>query len=97
MENISISLQEVSQCAAALRQHSFRILEGLLEIKREMNELNQSWISESGTSIVQRFNQFSNRFEVQKEVIERYSKFLDFTVSSYDTLETTLHGNASNF
>ena len=39
---------------------------------------------------------FSRRFEEQKEVIESYADFLDMTVLSYETLETTIQSNASD-
>ncbi len=67
----------------------------LMNMKKEMDNTNISWISEAGETIRSRFNQFAARFDRQKEIIDTYAKFLDMTVSSYDTLETTINSNAS--
>ena len=40
-------------------------------------------------------NYFANRFEKYRVLIDAYAKFLDTTVSSYDSLESTITGNAS--
>lgn len=96
MEEIKISLAEVSACASAIRNLNQQMFTTLQNIKKEMNDLNASWISEAGETIRQRFNQFSARFEQQKELIDRYGSFLDLTVSSYDSLETTITSNASS-
>ncbi|MEG0177123.1 pore-forming ESAT-6 family protein [Anaerorhabdus sp.] len=97
MEDIKISLQEVTTCANELRNCGNQIYEHLQIIKKEINDLNASWISESGETLRGRFNAFASRFEKQKEIINSYGSFLDFTVSSYDSLETTINSNASNF
>ena len=97
MENIKISLNEVSNCAQALRLLNERMYEKLQIIKKDINDLNNSWISDGGETIRNRFNNFANRFEVQKDIIESYSKFLDLTVSSYDLMETSINANASSF
>ena len=97
MDNIKISLLEVSNCSQAIIALNNKMYDLLQNIKKDMNDLNSSWISESGETIRQRFNQFANKFEIQKETIDSYSKFLDLTVSSYDSLETTINANASRF
>ncbi len=95
MDEIKISLADVSACAASIRSLNQQMFGALQNIKKEMNDLNSSWISEGGEAIRQRFNTFSTRFEQQKELIDNYGQFLDFTVSSYDSLETTITSNAS--
>ncbi len=95
MANINISLNEVSQTASQLRSLNQSIYETLNLMKKEMNQLDSSWISEGSQQIRNQFNLLSNRFEKQREVIDAYAKFLDFTVSSYDTLESTITANAS--
>ncbi|MEG0077697.1 pore-forming ESAT-6 family protein [Anaerorhabdus sp.] len=96
MEDIKISLAEVTECANQLRNLGNQIYDQLQSIKKEMNDLNGSWISDSGEAIRGRFNAFASRFEQQKEIIYSYGSFLDFTVSSYDSLETTITSNASS-
>ncbi|SJZ89176.1 pore-forming ESAT-6 family protein [Anaerorhabdus furcosa] len=97
MEEIKISLAEVTDCANQLRNLGNQIYDHLQIIKKEIYDLNGSWISDSGEAIRGRFNAFSSRFEQQKDVIYAYGSFLDFTVSSYDSLETTITSNASSF
>ncbi|MCI6271793.1 MAG: pore-forming ESAT-6 family protein [Erysipelotrichaceae bacterium] len=97
MDNIKISLNEVASCAQSLRLLNERMYEKLQIIKKDINDLNNTWISDGGETIRNRFNIFANRFEVQKDTIESYSKFLDLTVSSYDLMETSINANASSF
>ncbi len=97
MDDIKISLSEVSECVGQLRSLGNQIYDHLQIIKKEMDSLNGSWISESGETIRGKFGVFSNRFEQQREVIQSYAAFLDLTVSSYDSLENTINANASNF
>lgn len=95
MNNLKISLAEVSECAGRIRVLNQQMYDLLTEMKREMNGTNVSWISEAAETIRSRFNQFAMRFDIQKETIDAYARFLDMTVSSYDTLETTITSNAS--
>ncbi len=96
MANIQISLQEVSDTANQLRSLNQMMDDELNEMKHEMNLLDGSWISEGSSEIRNKFNLFANRFEKQKATIDQYARFLDLTVSSYDTLETTIASNASS-
>ncbi len=96
MANIQISLQEVSDTVNKLRTLNQMMDDELNEMKREMNLLDGTWISDGSSEIRNKFNLFSNRFEKQKETIHQYAKFLDLAVSSYDTLETTITSNASS-
>ena len=95
MSNLKISLAEVSECASRIRAANQTMYELLTRMKKEMNDTNISWISEGGETIRARFNQFAARFEIEKETIESYARFLDRTVAGYDTLETTITSNAS--
>ena len=95
MNELKISLGEVSECASKIRSCNQRMYEDLSKMKKEMSDTGAIWISDGGEAIRQRFNQFANRFETQKETIDSYARFLDRTVESYDTLETTITSNAS--
>ena len=97
MNNLKISLAEVSECASRIRAANQTMYELLSRMKKEMNDTNISWISEGGETIRARFNQFAARFEIEKETIESYARFLDSTVADYDSLESTIVANASNF
>ena len=96
MANIKISLQEVSDTANKLRTLNHMMDQELNEMKMEMNLLDGTWVSDGSSEIRNKFNLFSNRFEKQKATINQYARFLDLTVSSYDTLETTIASNASS-
>ena len=96
MTGIRISLDEVSQAAAAIRRLNESMYESVAAMRREMERLDGTWISRGSSEIRERFMLFSNRFEQQREVIESYADFLDMTVLSYDTLETTIQSNASD-
>lgn len=97
MEEIKISLNEVTECANQIRNCGNQLYEHLQIIKKEMDSLNGTWLSESGETIRGKFNVFSNRFDQDREVIQSYVAFLDLTVQSYDSLENTINANASNF
>ena len=97
MEDIRITLPEVSNCAANLRNINAGLDEVLSTINRHMMDLSSVWKGTAGETIVERFQKFSARFIDESETIEEYAKFLDYTVSSYDSLESTITANASNF
>ena len=95
MDHLNISLEQVSETAALLRTLNQSMYDSLQQMKRYMNDTDSSWMSEAGETIRTRFNQFALRFESQKEDIDSYARFLDRTVTDYDTLETTLNANAT--
>ena len=97
MEEIRISLPEVSETAAQIRNCNASLDEILSSVNRMMNELNSIWISDGQEMLLSRFQKFAARFIDESEVIESYAQFLDNTVSDYDSLETTITANASNF
>ena len=95
MEKVKISLQEVNDIANKIKLLNNNMYEILLKTKDKMNELNSIWISDGSDAIRLKFNNLSNRFETQREVIDSYSNFLTHTVNSYDTLESTIVFNAN--
>ena len=95
MDHLNISLEQVSETAAVLRTLNQSMFDSLQQMKRFMNDTDSVWMSEAGETIRTRFNQFALRFESLKEDIDSYARFLERTVTDYDTLETTLNSNAS--
>ena len=89
MSNIQISLAEVSDTAAKLRSTNQLMYDDLSAMQKEITSLDGS------EEIRNRFQLFANRFEKYRVLIDSYAKFLDTTVSSYDSLESTITGNAS--
>lgn len=97
MDEIKITLPEVSETAAQIRNYNSTLDDILAYVSKNMNELNSIWLSDGQETLLSRFQSFANRFIDESEVIESYAKFLDDTVSDYDSLESTIVANASNF
>lgn len=97
MDNIKISMDEVTNIANNIRTLNLNMYEVLQKAKKEINDLSSVWLSEGSDTIRLKFTNFSLKFEEEKEIIESYAKFLDFTVNSYSSIETTIHSNASSF
>lgn len=97
MEELKISMPEVSQTASQIRSYNSKLDETLSYVNKIMNELNSIWLSEGEETLLGRFQKFSQKFIYESEIIENYARFLDDTVSSYDSLESTIVANASNF
>lgn len=97
MNQIRISLNEVSTTADTIRSINESLYDDLMQIRQQVTSLDSYWQSDTSDTVRSRFQQFSTRFDTQKEVINAYVKFLEFTVSSYDSLESTLNANASSF
>lgn len=97
MSDIRITLPEVSATAGQIRSINANMDEILHQVLRNMQDLNNVWKGNAGETIVSRFMKFSNKFLDESETIEDYAKYLDYTVSSYDSIESTLTSNASSF
>lgn len=97
MSNLKISLSEVSQIASELRRINANLDDILEYTRNEMKSLNNIWQSDGSEMIRQRYEYFAKKFALEKETIEAYARFLDHIVTSYDSLESTITENASNF
>lgn len=97
MSEIKITVDDVILCANEIRKYNNKLDEVLSFVKKTMNDLNAVWESDASKTLQERFNQFALRFIDESEEIENYARYLDYTASSYDSLETTLNNNASSF
>lgn len=97
MNDIKISLADISQLANELRRINNNLDDVLEYVRNEMKSLNVAWISDGSEMIRQRFEYFAKKFIEESELVESYARFLDYTVNSYDSLETTITENAANF
>ena len=97
MEEIRITLPELSDAASQIRNYNATLDDILTFVNKTMNELNSVWQSDGQDTLLSRFHKFSTKFIEESEVIESYAKFLDDTVNNYDSLESTIVANASNF
>ena len=96
-DNIRITLPEVADTAAQIRNYNNTLDNILSYVSKIMNDLNSIWLSDGEEMMLSRFHRFANKFIDESEVIESYAKFLDSTVTDYDSLESTIVANASNF
>lgn len=96
-EGIKISLGEVTSTANQIRTLNANLAERLEEIKREMNALSSSWNSDASNTIRTNFNALQPRFQAFKEIVDSYAKFLDNTVTNYNSAETAINNNANAF
>ena len=96
-DSLKISLPEVSNTASAIRNYNNSLDDTLSYVSKLMNELHSVWLSSGEETLLSRFQSFSNKFVSEYEIIESYAKFLDDTVANYDSLESTIVANASNF
>ncbi|WP_079506402.1 pore-forming ESAT-6 family protein [Mesobacillus jeotgali] len=96
-DGIKISLGEVSKTAGQIRNLNQQLSTRLEEIKKDMNALASSWNSDASNTIRGNFNSLAPRFEEYRQVVDSYAKFLDNTVTNYNTAETAINNNASSF
>ena len=97
MEQITISLVEVSTTAGTIRRINAELMQELSEMKRIMNELSAYWQSPAAETIFSRFQGMDTIFENYLEIVEHYAQFLDTTVSSYESTEQRINQNAAAF
>ena len=94
---LNITLSELSDCASQIRNYNATLDDILSSVSKAMHEINSIWQSDGEEVLLNRFDRFATRFIDESEVIESYAKFLDSTVSDYDSLESTIVANASSF
>lgn len=97
MDEINIGLAEVSESSKNIKLINENLDDTLNYVSKSMNELNSVWLSKGAETLMERFLNFSKKFQIESETIDTYANFLDHTVSSYDSLESTITANASNF
>lgn len=97
IEGIKISLGEVTKTSGTIRTLNTQLDSKLAEIRKQMNDLSQTWQSDSSNTIREKFSGLAPKFEEYKKVVESYAKFLDITVQSYEAAESSVNSNASSF
>ena len=97
MENIKISWNEVRDSANEMHQVNQSMVNVLDAAHQEMQSLSETWDSIGSELIHDRFEHFISRFTDETEVIEEYVHFLIHAADSYESLESTIGQNASNF
>ncbi len=97
MNSLKITLAEVKNCSDELRRLNASLDSVLQRARDDMRTLSAVWQSDGSEMIRQRFENFSQKFTQEREVIEEYARFLDLASTSYDSLEATITENASSF
>lgn len=96
-DTIKISTQVLNDTAKQVRDINVIMDEKLVQINKNMNDLESTWKSDAATDIRNAMNALKPRFEDYKAVVESYAKFLDDTAQSYETTETSIQANANQF
>ena len=97
VEGIKITMGEVTKTASTIRSLNKSLTDKLNDIGTGMNALAQTWQSDASNTIRDKFRNLSPRFQEYQAVIESYAKFLDETVKSYQSTESSINTSASSF
>lgn len=97
IEGIKITLGEVSKTASTIRSLNQSLDSKLVDMQNQVTQLSNTWQSDASNTIVAKMKGMSGRFEEYKNVIESYAKFLDQTVTQYDSVESGINRNAEAF
>ena len=96
-DSIQVTTQVLVDTASTVRSLNTTLDDKLMEINKNMNDLEATWKSDAATDIRAAMNALNPRFEEYKSVVESYAKFLVNTAQNYDTTETTVQNNAGQF
>lgn len=97
-DTIKISTQVLIDTAGKIRSINDSMDEKLEQINKEMINLESTWKSDAATEIREAMRALrAAKFEDYKAVVESYAKFLDQTAQSYESTETSVLANASEF
>lgn len=97
VEGISINLEEVRATAKTIKSLNSKLATRLDEIKKEINSLESTWQSQASNTIRNNFNKLESKFQECKKIIDSYGTFLETTVDSYTSAESSINSNASAF
>lgn len=97
MPDIKITFEEVRIAAGQIRKHNEVLTETLLQIKAAINALESEFTADTSDTIRSKITGMQPKFDSYKEVIESYAKFLDNTVAQFESTESSLNSNASQF
>ncbi len=96
-DSIKISTQVLMDTAQKVRDCNTTMDAKLADINKNMNDLESTWKSDAATDIRAAMNAMKPKFEEYQNVIESYAKFLVNTAQSYESTESAVQNNASQF
>lgn len=97
MNNLHITLEEVTRTAALVRAENTQLNGCLQDIHQCMNQLTNEWQSPAAQTIRAKFQSMLPIFDKYHEIVEHYALFLDQTVTTYQTMESKLNAHAETF
>lgn len=97
MDGILITSGELSETAKRVRQLNQNMGAQLEQISAEMNQLADTWQSDAGSQIRERFASLRPAFEQYREVVDAYATFLDNTAANYEEAEQAIYTQAAQF
>lgn len=97
MEQMMITMSDISGCASSMRTQNTSMRLNLDEIHTIMNQLATYWQSPAAETLRARFQAMLPVFDNYKIIIDHYAKFLDQTVETYQTMEQKLNAHAESF
>lgn len=97
MEQLQVTLASLTQTASSIRSQNQQLTNYLYEISGIMNQLSTGWKSPASEKIRARFQSMLPIFDNYQAIVESYAKFLDQTVSTYQSMETQLNASAESF
>lgn len=95
MDQIRITLAQVSKHAGVIRNQSAFLHQCLEEFHINMNQLNADWHSLAASTIQQRFQTMLPMFQQYRDIVDRYANFLDQTVQQYESMEQKINAYAN--
>lgn len=96
-DGIRITSEELRHTGSCMRQLNRSMREHLNQIHSEMNRLSDTWQSDAGSQIRERFAAMRPAFEEYQKVIEQYVIFLDNTATNYEMAEQAIYKQAAQF
>lgn len=97
MEQILITMEEVSQTAVMIRNENQSLEMCLQNIRVQIDQLSSYWQSLTADTVRNRFYALLPAFESYKTIVDSYAMFLDHTVVSYQETEAMLNMHADQF
>lgn len=97
MADIKITFEEVKTKANEIHSCNVNLDQALKDIKSNINSLDAQWTSDASETIRGKINGMQAKFTTYYNIIEEYVEFLNTTVSTYQTTESVINSNASQF
>lgn len=97
MDQIQITLAEVTHTAVQIRSYNDQLHEKLMLLKQHMDHLEKGWQSPAANTIKEKFNGMLPIFTNYHDINQTYAKFLDVTVQAYEQTETAINQQAASF